>query len=181
VRIPEHIIEQIRDQADIVEVIGEHVRLKKNGRNYLGLCPFHNEKTPSFNVNPDRGIYKCFGCGKAGNVFTFVSEYQKLTFVDAVRALAQRLGIVIPDEERDDPTGMHARRDAARAALREAAMVYARNLETSEGKHARAYFDKRKHHRRWPCCSARRRTHVRPFPRASHVHAVRRRRPRCGL
>jgi DNA primase len=143
VRIPEHIIEQIRDQADIVEVIGEHVRLKKNGRNYLGLCPFHNEKTPSFNVNPDRGIYKCFGCGKAGNVFTFVSEYQKLTFVDAVRALAQRLGIVIPDEERDDPTGMHARRDAARAALREAAMVYARNLETSEGKHARAYFDKR--------------------------------------
>jgi len=143
VRIPEHIIEQVRDQADIVEIIGEHVRLKKAGRNYLGLCPFHNEKTPSFNVNPDRGIYKCFGCGKAGNVITFVSEHQKLTFVDTVRALAQRLGIVIPDEDRDDPTGMHARRDAARAALREAATVFAANLETDGGAIARKYFERR--------------------------------------
>lgn len=142
-RIPEHIIEQVREQADIVEIIGEHVRLKKAGRNYLGLCPFHNEKTPSFNVNPDKGIYKCFGCGKAGNVITFVSEHQKLTFVDTVRSLAQRLGIVIPDEERDDPTGMHARRDAALAALREAATVYSANVQSGIGGVAQAYFDRR--------------------------------------
>jgi len=143
VRIPEHIVEQVREQADIVEIIGEHVRLKKAGRNYLGLCPFHPEKTPSFNVNPERGIYKCFGCGKAGNVITFVSEHQHLTFVDTVKHLAQRLGIVIPDEERDDPNGMHARRDAALAALREASTIYTANLETPTGKAARSYFAQR--------------------------------------
>src|SRR5512140_676780 len=112
-RIPEHIIDQVRSQADIVDVIGEHVKLKRTNKNYLGLCPFHNEKTPSFNVNPERGIYKCFGCGKAGNVITFVEEHMHMGFVDAVKHLARRSGIEIPEEQRDDPTGELARKDAA--------------------------------------------------------------------
>lgn len=142
-RLPDHIIDQVRSRADIVEVIGEHVRLKKTGRNYVGLCPFHNEKTPSFNVNAERGIYKCFGCGKGGNVITFMTDHGHLGFVDAVRALATRYGIVIPTEEQDDPTGMHARRDAALAALREAATFYRANLETDVGAEAARYFERR--------------------------------------
>ncbi|MBU3741888.1 MAG: DNA primase [Candidatus Kapabacteria bacterium] len=142
-RIPDHIIEQVRAQSNIIDVIGEHVRLKQTGRSYTGLCPFHKEKTPSFHVNPERGIYKCFGCGKAGNVITFMTEYQRLGFVDAVRALATRLGIVIPEDEVQDPTGMGARKDAAFKALREAAEFYSTTLQSSAGNVARIYFAKR--------------------------------------
>lgn len=81
-------IDKVIDQADIVEVIGQFINLKRRGVNYLGLCPFHNEKTPSFNVNPARGIYKCFGCGKGGDVVSFVEEYEKFSFVEAIRWLA---------------------------------------------------------------------------------------------
>ncbi len=142
-RIPQHIIDQVRSQSDIVDVIGEHVQLKRSTKNYLGLCPFHKEKTPSFNVNPERGIYKCFGCGKAGNVITFVEEHLHMGFVDAVRHLAQRAGIDIPEEERDDPTGELARRDAAMRALREASEFYRETLDSSDGATARAYFKRR--------------------------------------
>lgn len=142
-RIPDHIIDEVRAASDIVDVIGEHVRLKKMGRNYLGLCPFHNEKTPSFNVNPERGIYKCFGCGKAGNAITFVTEYQHVGFVDAVKILAARAGIVIPEERQDDPTGIHGRKDGAFAALRTAAEFYAQVLTSPGGATANDYFAKR--------------------------------------
>ncbi len=142
-RIPQHIIDQVRSQSDIVDVIGEHVQLKRSTKNYLGLCPFHKEKTPSFNVNPERGIYKCFGCGKAGNVITFVEEHLHMGFVDAIKHLAQRAGIDIPEEERDDPTGELARRDAAMRALREAGMLYQETLASSDGATARAYFERR--------------------------------------
>lgn len=142
-RIPEHIIDQVRTQADIVAIIGEHVPLKKSSRNYVGLCPFHKEKSPSFNVNPDRGIYKCFGCGKAGNVITFVEQHLHMGFVDAVKHLAQRTGIVIPDEEIDDPTGEHARRDSAMRALRDVSEYYQEVLESSDGKTARDYYSTR--------------------------------------
>lgn len=142
-RIPDHIIDQVREQSNIVDVIGEFVRLKKNGRNYVGLCPFHTEKTPSFHVNAERGIYKCFGCGKAGNVITFVTEYQHMGFVDAVKHLAQKLGIHIPEEHVDDPTGIYARKDAAYRALAAAAQLYAAHLATSDGAPARTYFTSR--------------------------------------
>ncbi len=142
-RIPDHIIDQIRDHANIVEVIGEHVRLKKAGRNYLGLCPFHKERTPSFNVNPERGMYKCFGCGKGGNAITFVQEHLHMTFPDAVRHLANKMNIVIPEEEVDDPTGEQARKEEARAALREAARFYADVLASSDGAPARRLLEKR--------------------------------------
>lgn len=81
-------IQEVRDRADITEVVGHFISLKKRGANYLANCPFHNEKTPSFNVNPARGIFKCFGCGKAGDVVTFVQEYEKFSFVEAIRWLA---------------------------------------------------------------------------------------------
>lgn len=142
-RIPDHIVEQVRTQANIVDVIGEHVRLRKAGRNWLGLCPFHTEKTPSFNVNLERGIYKCFGCGRAGNAIGFVQEFHHMGFADAVRHLAQKMGIVIPDETAEDPTGLGPRRDAARAALREAADYYAEVLATPEGAVARTMFERR--------------------------------------
>ena len=142
-RIPQHIIEQVRQQSDIVDVIGEHVKLRKNNRNYVGLCPFHKEKTPSFNVNAERGIFKCFGCGKAGNVITFVEQHMHMGFVDAVRHLAQRAGIDIPDQQRDDPTGEFARQDNAIRALREASEFYQQVLESSDGAPARAFYRKR--------------------------------------
>lgn len=98
--IPENIVDDIRRQADIVEIVSEHVRLKKRGKNYIGLCPFHTEKTPSFNVNPSMQVYKCFGCGKGGNVFTFLMEMEKVSFVEAAKSLARRVGVQIPDERR---------------------------------------------------------------------------------
>ena len=97
--IPGHVIDQIRDAADITQVVGRYVTLKKRGRGFVGLCPFHHEKTPSFSVNPERQIYHCFGCGKGGNVFGFLMEYEKLSFVDAVHRLAEETGIEIPKSE----------------------------------------------------------------------------------
>jgi len=99
--IPEDIIEQVRQASDIVEIIGQYIRLKKRGRNYLALCPFHNEKTPSFSVSQDKQIYHCFGCGKGGNVFTFLMEHENMSFVEAVRMLAQKAGITIPERKVD--------------------------------------------------------------------------------
>jgi len=94
--IPEQFLQELRDRIDIAEVIGAHVRLKKSGRNFKALCPFHTEKTPSFLVNREKGIYKCFGCGASGNVFTFVMEIQKVGFVDAVKTLAAQAGMKVP-------------------------------------------------------------------------------------
>ncbi|MBM3263951.1 MAG: DNA primase [candidate division Zixibacteria bacterium] len=99
-RIPEELVDTIRAQADIVDVVSDFVTLKKTGKNYSGLCPFHNEKTPSFSVNPERQIFHCFGCGKGGNVFTFLMEHEKMTFIEAVRNVAGRLNIVLPDTSR---------------------------------------------------------------------------------
>ncbi len=91
-RIPDEKIDEVRNASDIVDVISSSVTLKKRGKNYLGLCPFHQEKTPSFNVSPERQMYHCFGCGVGGNVFTFVMEHEKVSFVEAVRTLAERAG-----------------------------------------------------------------------------------------
>jgi len=100
--IPPETIEQIRQATDIVQVIGEYVRLKKKGRRYLALCPFHTEKTPSFSVSPDKQLYYCFGCGKGGTVFTFLMEHEKMSFVEAVRFLARRANITIREDARSD-------------------------------------------------------------------------------
>jgi len=95
-RIPPHIIDRIRDSADIVDVVQRYVNLKRRGRNYLALCPFHKEKTPSFTVSREKQIFHCFGCGASGNVFSFLMQYEKISFVDAVKRLAAETGIEIP-------------------------------------------------------------------------------------
>ena len=92
-QISEEILEKIKSQNDIVDVISERVRLKKAGRNFTGLCPFHNEKTPSFSVSQEKQIYKCFGCGEAGNVISFVMKDKNLPFIEAVKYLANRANI----------------------------------------------------------------------------------------
>ena len=91
--IPPSTLEQIRAASDIVEIIGAVVPLKRAGTNFVGLCPFHREKTPSCNVSPAKQVFKCFGCGKGGDVFTFIREYENLPFMDAVRRLAERARI----------------------------------------------------------------------------------------
>ena len=91
--VDKRVIEEIKNNTNIVEIIGEVISLQKSGRNFLGLCPFHGEKTPSFNVVEDKQFYHCFGCGRSGDVFKFIEEYQQVTFADAVRILAERLGI----------------------------------------------------------------------------------------
>jgi DNA primase len=138
--------ERVKQQADIVRVIGEYVRLKKTGQNFSGLCPFHQEKTPSFNVHPVRQIYHCFGCGVGGDVFQFVMELEKSTFPEAVRTVAEKCGIPIPKPRERSPE--ERSENQQRAALVEmhceAAAFFARQLHgAAEGKVAMAYLEDR--------------------------------------
>ena len=96
--IPEEKIEEIKNAADIVEVISDYVMLKRAGQNYSGLCPFHSEKTPSFTVSPSKQIFHCFGCNTGGNVFTFLMKHDGLSFPEAVRELAKRCGVALPEK-----------------------------------------------------------------------------------
>lgn len=97
-RYPEQFVHQVQQATDIVDLIGQYVSIKRKGKDYVGLCPFHQEKTPSFSVSPTKQIYKCFGCGKAGGAFQFVMEHQKVSFVEAVALLAERAGIPLPQD-----------------------------------------------------------------------------------
>lgn len=103
-QISEEILEKIKEANDIVDVISESVRLKKSGRSFSGLCPFHNEKSPSFSVSQEKQIYKCFGCGESGNVITFVMKNKHMPFMDAIKFLADRSNIVLQEEARVNPT-----------------------------------------------------------------------------
>jgi DNA primase len=144
-RYPEDLIEQVRRQSDIVEIIGESVSLRRSGRGYIGLCPFHPDKHPSMNVNPELGIFKCFSCGKGGNIITFVMEKQGLNFVEAVQQLAGRAGIPLPEEEEKDPAAreQYNRREAALKVLSAASAWYTAALNTIEGKAVARYFASR--------------------------------------
>src|SRR6204780_519416 len=138
--------ERVKQQADVVRVIGEYVRLKKSGQNFTGLCPFHQEKTPSFAVHPVKQIYHCFGCGAGGDVFKFVMELEKCTFPEAIRTVAEKCGIAIPKPRERSPE--ERRENQQRSVLvemhREAAAFFARQLhETPEGKVAYAYLEDR--------------------------------------
>ena len=138
--------EKVKQQADIVRVIGEYVRLKKTGQNFTGLCPFHQEKTPSFAVHPVRQIYHCFGCGAGGDVFKFVMELDKCTFPEALRTVAEKCGIPIPKPRERSPE--ERRENQQRGALvemhQQAAAFFARQLhEAAEGKVAAAYLEDR--------------------------------------
>src|SRR5690606_24973032 len=98
-RISDAKIDEVRASVDLVDVVGDYVRLKKQGARFVGLCPFHNEKTPSFSVDPNQDLYYCFGCKAGGDLFRFVQEMEGVGFLDAVRLLADRAGIEIPEED----------------------------------------------------------------------------------
>jgi DNA primase len=138
--------ERVKQQADIVRVIGEYVRLKKTGANFTGLCPFHQEKTPSFAVHPVKQIYHCFGCGAGGDVFKFVMELEKCSFPEAIRVVAEKCGIAIPKPRERSPEerSENQQRSALVEMHREAAAFFARQLHNSpEGKVAFAYLEDR--------------------------------------
>lgn len=141
---PEELIEEVRTRNDIVEVISGYVRLQKKGSNYFGLCPFHNEKSPSFSVSPGKQMYYCFGCGAGGNVITFLMEYENQTFPEAVRTLAQRAGITLPEAD-DSKEARQA--DSRRAKLleinKEAAKYFYYQLRTERGSVGMEYLRKR--------------------------------------
>jgi DNA primase len=137
-RYPPEIIDRVRESADIVAVISEHVRLKKAGRAMKGLCPFHQEKTPSFHVNPDRQIYKCFGCGEGGDVFRFLMEAEKMSFPEAIQLLAGKAGIPLPR-----PGWAPAEEQSLFPALEWAATFYRSELAGRTGGPAREYLQRR--------------------------------------
>ncbi len=137
----DELIEQVRAANDIVDVISDYVELKKQGRDYKGLCPFHGDKNPSFSVSRDKQMYYCFACHAGGNVFTFLEEYDSLTFPEAMQVLADRARITLPQEEMT-PTQRRAAdtRSQLREIHKEAATYYYRLLRSPEGAHAWAYF-----------------------------------------
>lgn len=143
-RYSEEIIDEVRQSNDIVDVVSQYVHLKRSGRNYFGLCPFHNEKSPSFSVSPDKQIFHCFGCGVGGNVFTFLMKIEGIGFVEAVQMLAERANIQLPTLEN--------REDAAKEALKSkvykvnefTAEYYHQNLYKPTSKMAQEYVKKRK-------------------------------------
>jgi len=135
-KIPQDIVDRVRDTADIVEVVSQYVDLKQRGANHFGLCPFHGEKTPSFSVAPAKQIYHCFGCSSGGNVFSFIMEYQKISFPEAIKALADRYNIPIQFEEGDGGSELFS----SLYELHEiAGSLYQNNLYSDSGKDALAY------------------------------------------
>ena len=141
--LSENQVEQIREATNIVDLVSEHVRLKKRGRNFTGLCPFHNEKTPSFSVLEDKGIFKCFGCGKGGDVFSFVMQMEGLTFPEALQRLAKRANIEIEQTQTEEELKARNERDSLYDVLKAAATWYFRTLRTPEGGAAMDYLLKR--------------------------------------
>ena len=133
--IAQEIIDRILGTADIVGIIGEHVKLSKRSGQYWGMCPFHNEKTSSFTVSPAKGIYKCFGCGKGGNVISFLQEHEKMSFPEAVRYLGKRYNIEIPEKElTPEELQREKKREAQQVALRAATLLFTRNRFSKEAK-----------------------------------------------
>lgn len=129
VRYTDELLDEIKRKNDIVDVISQYVVLKRKGRNYFGLCPFHNEKSPSFSVSPDKQIFKCFGCGVGGNVFHFIMKIENLSFVESVQTLAERVGIKLPTEYNEE--------DEKKAKLK--AEVYKVNQTAAEFFHKTLY------------------------------------------
>ena len=141
---PEELVEEVRMKNDIVEVISGYVRLQKKGSNHWGLCPFHNEKSPSFSVAGNKQMYHCFGCGAGGNVFTFIMNYENYTFPESIKMLAERAGIQLPELEYSDEM---RKRQNKRAKLlevnKEAATFFYYQLRTAHGEIGNQYLNKR--------------------------------------
>lgn len=141
---PEELVEEIRERNDIVDVVSGYVRLQKKGGNYWACCPFHGEKTPSFSVSGSRQMYHCFGCGVSGNVYTFVMQYENYSFPEAVRLLAERAGVALPQEEYSEEQRKRADRRARLLEVnREAAKFFYYGLRSPHGETGRRYLEKR--------------------------------------
>ena len=144
VRYSDELLDEIRNSNDIVDIISQYVVLKRSGRNFFGLCPFHKEKSPSFSVSPDKQIFHCFGCGKGGNVFHFISQIENINFVESVGILAERAGITLPTSDNSEDE----KRQKLKARIYEineiAANFYHENLYKPTSKAAQDYVKKRK-------------------------------------
>ena len=143
-RYSDELIEEVRQSNDIVDVISQYVHLKRSGRNYFGLCPFHNEKSPSFSVSPDKQIFHCFGCGVGGNAFTFLMKIEGISFVEAVQTLAEKANIQLPTLENNADTAKEILKSKVLKVNEIAANFYHENLYLPGSKIAQEYIKKRK-------------------------------------
>ena len=143
-RYSDDIIEEVRTRNDIVDVISGYVKLQRKGSSYFGLCPFHNEKSPSFSVSPGKQMYYCFGCGAGGNVYTFLMEYENYSFQEAVKVLAGRAGVKLPEIEYSKEAKELADRRALLLEInKQAAKYFYCKLRTPGGADAMAYLKRR--------------------------------------
>ena len=134
-RYSDDIIEEVRQKNDIVDVVSQYVKLTRKGSSYFGLCPFHNEKTPSFSVTPGKQMYYCFGCGAGGNVFNFIMEYENYTFGEALKHLADRAGVELPQIEYSKEVREKAQERAELLEInKQAAQYFYYQLRTAEGR-----------------------------------------------
>lgn len=143
-RYSDEIIDEVRQTNDIVDIISQYVHLKRSGRNFFGLCPFHNEKSPSFSVSPDKQIFHCFGCGVGGNVFTFLTKIEGINFVEAVQTLAERANIQLPTLENSGDAGKELLKSKVYKVNEFTANYYHQNLYKPESKIAQEYIKQRK-------------------------------------
>jgi len=144
VRYSDEILNEVRENSDIVEVISQYVHLKRSGRNYFGLCPFHNEKSPSFSVSPDKQIFHCFGCGVGGNVFTFISKIEGIGFKEAIENLADRAGIVLPKSTNNEDSRKEELKSKVYKVNNFTADYYHKRLYKPESKAGQEYVKQRK-------------------------------------
>lgn len=143
-RYSDEIIDELRQTNDIVDIISQYVHLKRSGRNFFGLCPFHNEKSPSFSVSPDKQIFHCFGCGVGGNVFTFLTKIEGINFIEAVQMLAERSNIQLPTLDNNADSAKEILKSKVYKVNEFAATYYHENLYKAESKIAQEYIKKRK-------------------------------------
>ena len=143
-RYSDEILNEVRENSDIVEVISQYVHLKRSGRNYFGLCPFHNEKSPSFSVSPDKQIFHCFGCGVGGNVFTFISKIEGIGFKEAIENLADRAGIVLPKSTNNEDSRKEELKSKVYKVNNFTADYYHKRLYKQESKAGQEYVKQRK-------------------------------------
>ncbi len=143
--IPDEIVSEVRHSLDLVTIISEHINLKKVGRNYVGFCPFHQEKTPSFTVSPEKQIFHCFGCGQGGNIFSFIMDTEKVNFPEAVKMLARKAGIRIPEKELTaaQQEQVQSKEELRRAMLLAGNLYHYLLVDTPFGKEALAYLRER--------------------------------------
>ncbi|MFC1517156.1 DNA primase [Candidatus Margulisiibacteriota bacterium] len=137
--IPAETIEEIKGRLDILNVISSYVPLKKKGRNYLGLCPFHQEKTPSFTVSPEKDLWHCFGCGAGGNAFSFVMKLENLSFVETLKLLGEQVGVVVQDEMTGSYNNKKEKKDILYALVLKASEFFQTQLRGEQGQIAREY------------------------------------------